>query len=188
MSCTASSSTCSRFITKSCFGWSVILAISCCLFADDHGRTPAGRDPGGWTNARWGMTEAEILQALPGQAVRLEGIIPIKERTFNGVVARIGVPRLDLGKHTFRIFFICDPALRRVMMQADEASPEAFIGIEALLVQRYGYPWVRSRRERMQSLWSFATTAITLRYVDLRAVAFRSLWLTYERKADPPQL
>jgi hypothetical protein len=32
----------------------------------------AGDDPGGWSKARWGMTEAQILHAFAGEAVRLD--------------------------------------------------------------------------------------------------------------------
>jgi hypothetical protein len=149
---------------------------------------PAKLDPGGWSYARWGMTDAQILDASSGQARRLEGVIPDKQRSFDGAIAAVGVPSLDLTRQdTGRIFFICAPdsGLEEVKVQLADPSPDAFDRLEAALVQKYGRPWSSSAVQERQSQWTFPTTVITLQRLDIRSIGFRSLWLSYARRQAP---
>jgi hypothetical protein len=156
--------------------------LSICSLAAVSLLAGADRDPGGWTAAKWGMTPGQIVKALPGQAVQLTG--PEQDRTFDGILATVGVPALALDKDTVRIFFICDPSagLVRVEMRSADDSDEAFVRLESLLVQKYGKPWSRSTDQVKESQWSFPTTTITLRRVEMKAISFRSLWITYARR------
>jgi hypothetical protein len=129
-------------------------------------------DPGGWQNARWGMTVNQVLAAVP-TAARLEK----PEKFSDGRIAPIGITRDDR-----RILFICAPDLVAVEMEFKRADRDTFARIEALLVQQYGRPWHRQGEDVERSQWTFDTTIITLRRVSSRTIRFESLWLTYERR------
>ncbi len=60
---------------------------------------PAPEDPGGWRAAKWGMTEEEVLAALPGQAARLPGLH--KDGT-----ASVVIEPLIIAGHDFRVTFV----------------------------------------------------------------------------------
>src|SRR5216683_1237390 len=65
------------------------------------------KEPAGWSKARWGMTEQQILDAFAGEATVLDG--PTPERTFNGVLVTVGIKSLSIGGTAYRVFFLMDP-------------------------------------------------------------------------------
>jgi hypothetical protein len=63
---------------------------------------PATRPPHDWPTLRWGMTEAEVLAALPGQAQRLEP----PERLADGRVVSVGFEPQAVEGVPFRVRFV----------------------------------------------------------------------------------
>jgi hypothetical protein len=148
-------------------------------------------DPGGWTGAKWGMTEEQVMKAAPDVKV-LATSLP--ERTFEpGGVARIGVPSLQLGSTAWRVFCLFDEkgglsAVRMKPVSDSDVGPQEFERVKALLVQKYGQPLDQRVDDDFPrthtATWTFATTTITLDYTDARArIPFQTLWLMYDPKS-----
>jgi hypothetical protein len=55
-----------------------------------------------WRGARWGMTVAEVLQAFPNEAIRLEPA----ERLADGKVIAAGIESHAIGELSFRVRFL----------------------------------------------------------------------------------
>ena len=123
----------------------------------------AGDDPGGWSKAKWGMTEEEVIKAFDGQVKRIEAAEP-------GQRPRVGIEALDVAgmKLTVSMGFGADGKLRAVLFEPvnlSDASNDMFQRLENLLVEKYGRPWKSSEGTSTGSTemqWSFATTVITL--------------------------
>jgi hypothetical protein len=163
------------------------LALAAAAFAAD--------DPGGWTSAKWGMSEAQVRAAVPA-AVELTG--PLDHRTFyrtNAIaddkwVAPIGIPSLDLAGAKWEVFFLFDRGkLARIELAPSEKSAAQFQAVEDLLAIKYGHPFDRQTTDTIivhTAQWSFPSTVIVLRHTRNPVLAIESLYLTYERRSDPP--
>jgi hypothetical protein len=134
-------------------------------------------ETGGWSAARWGMTEDQVLAAIP-PAVRLTS--PEK---FRFGQAPIAIPEFRAEQSTFRVLFIMTPDLSRIVFSDQDGSEEEFVRVESLLVRKYGRPWHRSGGILTISQWTRGDTVITLRRVVMRAIRSESIDLTYERVA-----
>jgi len=136
-------------------------------------------DPGGWSRAKWGMTESQLLEA--GIATRLKH----PDRLKDGTPLNIGVESVAIGQVNFKAGFAIDPetGLRAVYLEPvsrDDFNEAVFGVVEELLVEKYGKPWNRDSVDQ----WSFPTTKITLRLHSVPAIHFQWLSLVYERR-DP---
>jgi hypothetical protein len=136
-------------------------------------------DPGGYLASRWGMTPDQVLAAVP-QAIRDESAKP-----FRGAVASIIIREVQIATLPMQVSFRFGQQsgrLENVLLQPvrDQDKAEGdFERIEALLVEKYGRPWISTTAEGRTSRWSFETTAIELSYYQSRTIAFRSLSLVY---------
>jgi len=134
-----------------------------------------GSDPGGWAKAKWGMTEAQLMEI--GTHLRQPDKI-------NGVLATTGMESVKIGPVDFRAYFVLDAkGLREVYLvpvAPSDANEVVFQAVESLLVDKYGKPWTRDRT----SQWTFPTTKITLRYTELKNIGMQVLNLDYVRRDD----
>ena len=153
-------------------------------------------DPGGWQQAKWGMGEEGLLRVFKGQAVRLEGVIPLPQRKFIDVgTAEIGIPELVIGQSGYRVLFLIDrkSGLYRVMIQpiqSQETHQVQFDDLLGRLVQKYGPPFRSDASDRslisLTAQWTFPRTIIRLTYVESRTIKFRSLGLAYSLRSSEP--
>jgi hypothetical protein len=155
-----------------------VLVASACA-----GDKPA--DVGGWSNTHWGMTEQEVLAALPGQATRLTG--PLPERSYaGGVVVNVGIENLDISHTKFLVHFVMDGKgrLRRVLLKPIErAYPFHFQTIEAILTEKYGQPSYKSAlNNKLISKWTFASTIIELEFTEYGTIG-SVMTVIYDRKS-----
>lgn len=148
------------------------------------GATLAADDPAGWNGAKWGMTEEQILQALPGQAVRLD-----PPEKFNH--ARVHIPTLDLAGASFHVYFVPDEkgGLNSVLLSPEKEPPIGFDflfqSLQNLLVEKYGQPWVSTEGHNTEIRWSLKTTTITLSRIKFPEFPnLQIISLQYKRK-DP---
>jgi hypothetical protein len=150
--------------------------------------TFAAEDPGGWSKAKWGMSDEEILAALPGQAVRLD-----PPEKYLG--SRVHIPSFELAGSEFEVHFVPDKAgrLSSVLLSPvgtpSEGFDYLFQSLENLLVAKYGRPWksTEARSERIQ--WSLKTTTITLSRSKFPGFDIQILNLQYKvRPADLDKL
>jgi hypothetical protein len=145
----------------------------------------ASDDPGGWSKAKWGMTEREILKAFDGQVKRFGKGEP-RHR------AGVGIDALEVAGVKFNVSMgfgtedkletvLFEPAdqmmhslaveLGRVPAQvlADETD-DTVQRVKNLLIQKYGRPWEFADPVTGSSdlKWTFPTTEITLSRLDSR--------------------
>jgi hypothetical protein len=147
-----------------------LLAAAAAAFAAD--------DPGGWTKAKWGMTDDQILAAFPGQAVRLDP---------PDAGAHIGIKTFDLADSPFDVRFLSDAAgLRKVVLTAlSQPSPRLdalFQDLENLLVDKYGRPWKSDEAGDTDFQWSFPTTTITLGRTKVSGFGTQFVSLIYAKR------
>jgi len=137
-------------------------------------------DPGGWQGARWGMTEAEVLAAVP-RAQRNAG--PDAQKAIHGALAMVVVPEIDVVDVRMQVlFWFAGGKLRRVLLapqRREDRTADDYCRIERALVQRYGRPWRNTGSQLRASQWTFASTIVTLELAELRAVGLRFLSLEY---------
>jgi len=142
--------------------------------------TAGAADIQGWSNARWGMTEQQILDAFPN-AVRLP-----KPEKFDAGPAPISIPAFQVEHLTLRIFFLMTPTLSQVAFDSKAADPYDFQILEALLVRQYGRPWQKTTDEVQIAQWTLPSTIITLRRASFRNIRVQFLTLTYELRQVSP--
>lgn len=66
-------------------------------------------DVEGWRAARWGMTEAEVLEAFKGEARTLD-----KEARFDRGIATIEIPAFTVEANAYHVQFLFDTGGRRL--------------------------------------------------------------------------
>jgi hypothetical protein len=141
----------------------------------------AAEDPAGWTAAKWGMTDAQILQALPGQAV------PLDPPQIHGL-ARVQIKSLDLAGTKFSVTFVSDEkgCLSSVLLHPSDKGPldSLFQTLENMLVEKYGRPWSSNADHETKIQWSLKATTITLSHLKYPGLPVEILNLQYKRK-DP---
>lgn len=124
-------------------------------------------DPGGWSKAKWGMTEDQILQAFGAEAVRLEPPEKVSD-----VPVHIAVP-IQLAGVPFRALMIPDEdgKLSSVLLAPVHTSDETdvlFQNLKELLSQKYGHPLLTTQEGHFtEVLWLAGSTVITLSRVVL---------------------
>jgi hypothetical protein len=140
----------------------------------------AADDPGGWTAAKWGMTDAQILQAVP-TATRLDP--PDAD-------AHVQIKSFPLAGSDFHVLFQSDKdgRLQAVLLSPigtpSEGFDYLFQNLQNLLVEKYGRPWSSTEGHQTKIQWSLKTTTITLSQAKFPGIDIQILNLHYKRK-DP---
>jgi hypothetical protein len=139
---------------------SLLIALAAALSAAD--------DPGGWTAAKWGMTEAQLRDAFPAQPVSVE-----------------------LAGTTFHVRFISTKdALTQVKLDPVEPVKQGldslFQDLQNMLVEKYGRPWSSTEGPTSELQWTFKTTTISLSRVRLSGFGTQFVFLTYRKKVESP--
>jgi hypothetical protein len=135
------------------------------------------------SRARWGMTQAQVLSAFPGEAQ----IVPATRiNSFHGAqdrLATLGIMFSRLEQIPSIASFLFDDAARLdgivFVAISDPQSWERFIGTEAALSGRYGQP-IRSikRNVYLRSVWTTRESVLELTYV------YPSLFLTIDKRTS----
>jgi hypothetical protein len=141
----------------------------------------AAEEPGGWSKARWGQTDAEIIQAFSGEVV-------VFDHPDKNIRARVGIESMDLAGTKFRVYMVPGPddRLQKVFINPcshDDETDAVFQTLEELLVQKYGHPWKSSESDTTSLQWTFDTTVITLSRIRIPAIRFQMVHLEYVRKS-----
>jgi hypothetical protein len=154
------------------------------MAAGDNARP---KDVEGYSKTRWGMTDDEILAALPGQAVRLTAPLP-KRSYAGGIIANIGIEDLEIAHTKYTLHFVPgkDGKLFRVRIApVNRGYAIHFQALEAILTEKYGPPSYKSvAGNHMVAKWNFPSTTIDLDYTDYGALLNMSvLVVMYEKHA-----
>jgi len=145
----------------------------------------AADDPGGWTKARWGMTEPQLIEAFGPSIVRLD-----PPEAVGGIPIHLAVDIALVGS-SFRALLAPDKDghLYNVLIsprQSKDRNEVTFELLENLLVEKYGRPWKSEAGHETNLQWSFATTVIRLAIDQVKEFNFCILTLQYIRKTDEP--
>jgi hypothetical protein len=148
----------------------ISLASACAVSA----QFPA--DVEGWQEARWGMTEAELVTAFKSKLVkRSEREMLVDNKGYADYI----IPDYEIEGNKFTVFFDMDmqtKKLMRVRMSLTDGKSILpndsgyFSPYEALLARKFGRPTFQSdeRKKAMVTLkrqWTYKTTTIELLYV-----------------------
>jgi hypothetical protein len=158
-----------------------ILATVTMMLAVSTATAAAAEDPAGWSKARWGNTDAEIIRAFGGEVV-------LFDHPDKNIHARVGIESMDLAGTKFRVYMVPGPdeRLQRVFISPcshDDETDAVFQTLEELLVQKYGPPWKSSESDTTSLQWTFNTTIITLARIRIPAIRFQMVHLEYTQKS-----
>lgn len=147
-------------------------------------QVPEAQDPDGWRAAKWGMTEAEVLSAFPGEVERLKK----PERLVNGPNCTLGIPTYRIQSMEYGVMFGFDEqgglSLVRIA-PSDEGVPHlaAFGVLENLLTEKYGKPTSTKDDVGRSRMWRLPRTVVSLTYLSFpqigKSKAFDVLTLSY---------
>jgi hypothetical protein len=140
----------------------------------------AAEDPGGWTKAKWGMSEADLRAAFP-EARRLDPPEPVNKATLT-------IDSVKLADIEFTVYFSPDPKghLSRVILNprySADANDRVFQALENALVEKYGRA-SKTEEDNVTILqWRFPQTTIELTRVKLPGGnAMRLVHLVYRMR------
>jgi len=135
------------------------------------------KDVQGWREAKWGMTEDEILKAFKGEAVRLD---KIEEWDQLNLYASIGINNYDINGNKYGVYFAMDKTTKNLKMVQiyllDTTSGivrNRFRDLEQLLTEKYGAPSFKDASDKILNKivvsWNIPSTIIELNYSNITA-------------------
>lgn len=142
-------------------------------------------DVGGWSNAKWGMSKADVVEAF-GAETRLDastevfGDPPIR-------TSRLGIPEVVLAGNPFRAYFFFEPirgGLEGVLLKSiAEDQLSSFAPILDLLAAKYGtFQSNVDGDHKFDAIWRFPSTTITLTKIDMLALlGIATVSVSYDR-------
>ena len=140
------------------------------------------KDVHGWSQARWGMTQEQVLSAFPGEA-NIPTDDPSNRLYGPRGLATVGIDHADIGGIPVRVHFLFDPAgkLDGIRLPAESVSPSAdqFARVGEALTRQYGLPallgasmaTIPKTEAGVFMAWVFPTSVIKVTY-------FPTGWLT----------
>ncbi|MGA2737476.1 MAG: hypothetical protein ABSG65_08490 [Bryobacteraceae bacterium] len=127
----------------------------------------AASDPAGWNQAKWGMSESQLLE----HATKLAA----PDQLGNGYVATVGVESVPVGLTDI------DPkaglkSVRLFPVSHSDDSELEFAAVENLLLMKYCRPWTKDVHgdiEEKTAQWTFPTTTIMLSFSNIKLIGLR---------------
>jgi hypothetical protein len=153
---------------------SIILLASCLLAHGETRVVPAAEIV---SRARWGMTQAQVLKAFPGEARSLADDTSMDRQWGPDRLANVEIHYADIGQIPVRAFFLFDGAGKldamRFVPNSAFNSEAFFIQMEAALTSEFGVPTLRTTEDLATSpvtvthltAWVFSDTVAQLNYV-----------------------
>ncbi len=144
----------------------------------------AAEDPAGWSKARWGMTDAQIVEAFGAEATRLD-----PPEQVSGIPVRTAVP-VELAGVQFRALMLTDKSGKLTAVLITPTTPAAqtdslYQSLQELLVQKYSRPRNVSEEMGITELqWLAGSTVITLIRGKLPLTTRRIVNLKYEKQSE----
>lgn len=144
------------------------------------GSTSAGAQPTdveGWQSARWGMTQDELVSAVPAEITVLPG-----RWEYGRSYADHAVMDAQVGGLAFDAFFQMNKKtdrLEQVLLERRRAgaTPAAFGELLAALTDEYGQPSETCRQakqggepQRHELIWRFPTTTVHASFLDFSSM------------------
>lgn len=134
------------------------------------------KDLPGWHEARWGMSEREIVSAFGSRVTRLP-----ERKLFARWHVDYVIPNFKIDRHNYTVFFQMDDRtnkLTQVLIRLNEMESRVprdgiFSRVHLLLTRNYGSPagmteerWSKSpiKSIHLSRKWAFLTTTVELYY------------------------
>jgi hypothetical protein len=162
---------------------SLVYAIFSLLLTSVAHATPESVN--GWRQARWGMTEEQVMKTFKGEAVSVEQ--PKTTLTMRGLVQ---IPAFSLASTSFEVtFWFADKHLQQISLTKDMSYPGGrnyFRIIESMLREKYGPPATDRSSDNSSPAawkidWNLKGSNISLFYVGGSSTGSESLSLTYSK-------
>lgn len=148
---------------------SLIIIMLAALFAG------AADDPGGWSKAKWGMTQAQLSDAFGPDAHHDDHGRLLAPLTMSDIPCEATMNLDDAGHLS---------AVGIGPVKIADMTDALYLILQELLVQKYGRPWKTSEELGVTKLqWTFPTTLITLTRAKFPDTEQRLVMLTYKRIA-----
>ena len=166
-----------RSLRTTLIGFSLLCLLSC----------RAKIDLEGWRQAKWGMTEEEILDAFKGEAVRLN-----PSERYHQAVATVGIEFLQISGFSFKAHFLLDEKTKRLFqvtiqpLHQEEVNRIPFVLRDAVkdgLTKKYGGASVKDGHTLK---WIFPSTIIELDAQEKSLGVDGSVSLVYRGRVMPP--
>lgn len=131
---------------------------------------PIGTEIEGWSQARWGMTQSQLLKAFPGEAKLLTGDLTGRRFGSRGI-ATVEISGADIGGIPVRLLFFFDSAgkLDGIRFVTDLPSPsdEQFKKMETAMEGVYKTPSLRAAmgQSALNTAWLLPNSVVELAYV-----------------------
>jgi hypothetical protein len=151
----------------------------------------AADDPGGWSKAKWGMTQAQLSDAFGAdlhETFDVHGATDDQGRLRFYLTVDLTVGKIPCQAE---LHLDKDGHLRAVgvaPVKTSDMTDVLYLDLQDMLVQKYGRPWKSREEMDITNLqWTFATTLITLQRMklpmteELHLGNQRIVGLTYER-------
>jgi hypothetical protein len=145
------------------------------------------QDPGGWRDAKWGMTGPEILKAFGGEAVLLK-----EPEHFKDKFASVGIDNMPfpgIPTETLKARFLLDSTTKQLVQVNISPQTTTFTAADAErfydalrsgFVQKYGAPTVKSQKSgTRKEVWLFPSTAVELSIWDMKPIKLLFVNLAY---------
>ncbi len=157
--------------------------------------THAPTAPVAWRAARWGMSEAQVAAAFPGET---KPVPASEKRGDKNLKAALMIQHVMVEDYDFSAYFLFgrdDGALRKVLLDlanADNLTPLDFQAVRRLLADKYGTPRVEfsespaATDDTREADWVNQGTSIQLSYISRFAfgVKVRGLRIFYTPSED----
>jgi hypothetical protein len=147
------------------------------------------QDPGGWRDAKWGMTGPEILKAFAGEAILLR-----EPEQYKNAFASVGIDNMmmpgfdEKAPVLFKVRFLLDSTTKKLFQVtitsnssvATADADHAYETLRAGVFQRYGVPTVTPKRsDTREEVWLFPSTVIRLSSTNMKPLRFSLVALTF---------
>lgn len=158
--------------TSSRFYWLAVIIVSFTFAVT--GQTPT--DVNGWQEARWGMTETELVDAFKSRVTKLD---KPRELVDNKGYANYAIKDYEIEGNKFTVYFDMDMQTKKLMRVRMSLNDDTslipkdtlyFSPYDELLTRKYGTATFKNddRKPKMITLkrqWAFKTTTVELTYV-----------------------
>jgi hypothetical protein len=150
--------------------------------------TPVPTPPLSWRTAHWGMTQAQVLAAFPGEVQRLDRPVPLAKpqsgSRLSAASSDVSIPKYEADGATFRVLFaFASSGLNRVHLSAIRPGTATCGDLEKALTDRHSAP--PQRQPTGDSLkgeeltWTEPNQTIVLGCAGVRSLGFATVTLDY---------
>lgn len=169
---------------KALFRTTIVLVVLMFCVVSSYSQT---EDVLGWQDARWGMSEDELLAKFKSQVTKL----PKKENFSNSYVDYV-ISDYEIESFKYTVYFhmdkdsskLCQIVIRDNVTKSLVSRDRLFPFLESLLTRKYGVPGYKKEEKKpsdvsLERQWIFPTTTISLSYLWMSIGELNSLTIRY---------